>query len=133
MLVLCRMILGRLFGRIDWVPVDLLAGVLVHLVLEQVPASGTVGIFHLLNPWPTAWEVIRFVVAGVLGWFAGKEVDMVSLFALGATHASECEVVDQTDVPLQELLEANPAVKLLSFFEDVVASAGGVPDNVLEI
>jgi hypothetical protein len=41
--------------------------------------------------------------------------------------------VDRTDVQSQELLEVNPAVKLLSFFEDVVASAGGVPDNVLEI
>jgi hypothetical protein len=29
---------------------------------------------------------------------------------------------------VQELLEANPAVKLLSLFEDVVVSAGGVPD-----
>jgi hypothetical protein len=36
-------------------------------------------IFHLLNPWPTSWEAIRFVVAGVLGEFAGKEMEMVSV------------------------------------------------------
>ena len=43
------------------------------------------------------------------------------------------QVVDRTDVQLQESLQVNPAVKLLSFYNDVVASAGGVPDTVLEI
>jgi hypothetical protein len=116
--------IGSILGPIDWVPFDLLVCVLVDLALEQAPARGTVGMFYLLNPWPAAWEVIGF---------AGKEVDMVSLSHWVQRVRRSVEVADRTDVLLQEVLEANPAVKLLSFFEDVVASAGGVPDNVLEI
>jgi hypothetical protein len=112
----------------------LLAFWLILPLSKYLRGVGTVGILHLLNPWPTAWEVIGFVVAGVvLGWFAGKEVNMVSLSHWMQRVRRSVEVADRTDVLLQESFGANPAVQLLSFFEDVVASAGDVPDNVLEI
>ena len=79
-------------GRIDWVPVDLLVGVLVDLALDQVPARGrycwdsssveslaySVGGYWVCCCWGGTWLVCR--QGGGYGFS----------FALGATRASEC-------------------------------------------
>ncbi|KAJ5999789.1 NRPS-like enzyme [Penicillium waksmanii] len=57
--------LGAL-GRIDWVPIDLLADVLVDLALNEPSTPGSVEFFHPLNVNPTTWEEIAPIVSGVL-------------------------------------------------------------------
>lgn len=120
--------LGHTLGRVDWVPVDLLAGVLVDIALSLPGGEGDVGVSHPLNLCPTTWDDIRSVVQAMLEGRIGK-LEVVPLADWARLVRRDVE--DGKAEELGELLERNPAAKLLRFFEGVVAD-DGVLDNRLE-
>ncbi|OQE38082.1 hypothetical protein PENCOP_c009G05932 [Penicillium coprophilum] len=127
--------LGSTLGRVDWVPVDLLAEVLVDLALWQGSdgaARGprqSVNVFHPLNLYPEAWGVIAPVVAEMLSLISGEEIAFVDLSAWVQMVRLD---IEGSEGELEGLLERNPAAKLLGFFEGVVAEIGAGPGNVLD-
>ncbi|PLB43654.1 NRPS-like enzyme [Aspergillus steynii IBT 23096] len=106
--------LGPALDRIDWVPIDLLAEILVDLALQKPSSRGLVDVAHPLNLSPTTWEEIRPVVSDALSTFAGKPLDVVPF----------SEWISRT------LLAQNPAAKLLDFFE--TSASTSEPGNVLD-
>lgn len=127
--------------RVDWVPVDLLAEVLVELALSDcsdstAEAERTVEVFHPHNlnlmPWN---EAIRPVIADALAGYAGKQIETVPLVDWIERVRRDLEGTGtggSSDNELQVLLERDPAAKLLGFFEGLADSASAEPDNVLE-
>lgn len=145
--------LGPSLSRIDWVPIDLLAEVIVELALgtEQSPEPNSqqsghvdaeppgrqVHVFHPLNPHPTTWEVVRPMLTDALSSVTGKQVVTVSPDIWLAKVRQEIELAAGShqalkDGEIEAFLRVNPAVKLLDFYEDVL-SARTEQSNILEI
>lgn len=105
------------FQSVDWIPVDLLAGVVVELVhdsVKRVKSSGTHGpedgakVFNLVNPERVSWSEIAPSVAKWLG----SKVELVSL----GTWLHALKKLDAGD---EEVLEKHPALKIVGFFESL--------------
>ncbi|OJZ83061.1 hypothetical protein ASPFODRAFT_141998 [Aspergillus luchuensis CBS 106.47] len=132
-----------LMDLIDWVPVDLLAEVLVELALLGAAdnhgcssATGSrpaVQVYHPINLEPRSWDLIRPVVADTL-LAHGKDntrktietiplrewVQRVRRDIEAASVSFSADTKDGKGLggkELQALLEQNPAAKLLDFFE----------------
>ncbi|KAJ5494257.1 NRPS-like enzyme [Penicillium fimorum] len=126
--------LGPTLGRVDWVPVDLLAEVLVGLALGDFDGvvSGerrSVGVFHPLNLYPEAWRVVAPIVAEMLSLVSGEKIGFVDLAAWVQRVRLD---IENSEGNLEGLLERNPAAKLLKFFEGLVADTGAGLGNVLD-
>lgn len=151
--------LGPRFSKIDWIPIDLLADILVELALakhQQQPRQLDVGddvptsqaqVLHIINPNSTTWETVRPIVADTLSAFfpqtekAALDIIPPSVWlekihkAMESTSGSK-----RNDGALEAALQLNPAVKLLAFYQDILSSStnkvGGVSppgNNELEI
>ena len=119
--------LGSSQEKIDWVPIDLLADVLVELTLNvdrpdalkrMVPeATNKARVFHPLNPHPVAWEtLLQTVVNSLSRSDAGtKQIETVSFRAWLDRVRAEVEAAGSADV--EAMLKVNPAAKLLGFYE----------------
>ena len=133
--------LGSTFDRIDWVPIDLLADILVELALRrgQSAASFTdpetqhADVYHPLNPHTTTWTALRGIVLDELSSHITKPIEIVPLRVWVAKVRKEAEsMVDSGEnVNLEAALRRNPAAKLIDFFEDL-ASSEKVSTNQLE-
>jgi hypothetical protein len=67
-------------NRIDWVPVDLLAGILVEFAAKEEVDRGEDGIrvFRPVHPHPTTWSTVRPWVISALKCYTEKELKVVS-------------------------------------------------------
>ena len=111
---------------IDWIPVDVLAQVLVELMLlppdKLAQNKGTKkdepAVWHIVNPETISWTTLLPAVQASLGAQAEVEdfVDWVDALKASATRESVMQDV-----------EINPAVKLVRFFEDVQDKAVRFP------
>ncbi|KAJ6018232.1 acetyl-CoA synthetase-like protein [Penicillium sp. IBT 35674x] len=108
--------IGQALDRVDWVPVDLLAEILVDLSLLESPG---VGVYHPVNLHPQSWKDIRPVVADALQ-VLGKPMKIISLREWILRVRQDIELVSQDQEKLQIQLAKNPAAKLLDFFEDMM-------------
>ncbi|APA15728.1 hypothetical protein sscle_15g104980 [Sclerotinia sclerotiorum 1980 UF-70] len=129
--------LGSSLGKIDWVPVDLLADIIVELTLYENKEKETqIQVFHPLNPHPTTWENVKEDLVADLSSITGKEIDIVPLDIWIARVKQDVESKAGVgkmliDGELDGILEVNPAVKLIDFYEDVLGDKG--VSNVLEV
>lgn len=146
--------LGPRFSKIDWIPIDLLADILVELALgkhQQQPRLLDVGddfptrkaqVLHIINPNSTTWETVRPIVAETLSAFFPQTekvaVDIIppSIWLEKIRKAMESNSGSKrNDRDLETALQLNPAVKLLAFYQDILSSStnkvGGVspPEN----
>ncbi|KAJ5814169.1 acetyl-CoA synthetase-like protein [Penicillium pulvis] len=122
--------IGPALDRIDWVPVDLLADILVDLAI--LGSSSTLSFYHLVNSHPQSWKDIRPIVADTLGKASGKTLETIPEreWVLRVRRAVELHSqAGKKDLQLQ--LSKNPAAKLLEFFETAMAQT--TPENVLDV
>lgn len=106
--------LGRL-GAVDWIPVDVLGESIVELALAGTGDDGEgAQVYHAVNPARTEWAGLLPVVVEHLG--VTEVVPLEEWVAALRRSAVDVEV----DV------SANPAVKILDFYEDLVTSSGKV-------
>ena len=146
--------LGSKLGRIDWVPIDLLVEVLVDLVFSRdhsTVQNGSIepktqhkgaSVFHPLNPHPTSWEAIKPILISALSTPATKQetsspMDTIPIGSWLARVRQDMEATASsdnaiTDEDLAAFLEINPAVKLLSFYEEAMGAQKDA-SNVLEV
>lgn len=102
-------------GRMDWIPVDILAKAVVEVLLgggvktgrdsPMAPDERKAQFVHLLNPHEADWQDILPHVQSSLG----KEMEIVAY----EEWLSDLQVSAE-----QNHTEANPAVKLIDFFEE---------------
>ncbi|KAJ5183863.1 NRPS-like enzyme [Penicillium capsulatum] len=126
---------GVSMGRIDWVPIDLLASVLVDLGLSESSELGTVEVFHPLSLNLKTWADILPVISKTLTGLSGKTPETVSLSSWVQRVRRDIETAGNDmgvkDEELKELLEKNPAAKLLEFFEGI-ATKDSDQENILD-
>ena len=107
--------LGASQDKIDWVPVDLLAEVLVELALKT-EKSDNVQVFHPLNPRPVAWKsllphIVRALDHSVV---TAKQIDTVPFQLWLDKVRGDAEAANSTNV--EAMLSLNPAAKLLQVY-----------------
>lgn len=145
--------LGPSLSRIDWVPIDLLAEVIVELALgiERATKQNSlqagqldvelprqeVHVFHPLNTHPTTWEVVRPILVDVVYSCTGKRLETLPPDVWLAKVRTEIELAAGShqalkDGEIETFLRVNPAVKLLGFYEEMLG-AKAEQGNVLEI
>ena len=140
--------LGPTMGNIDWVPIDDLAKVLVDLAVNSPQSSHQqtrtnentpqtrAQVFHPLNPHPTTWQAILPVVASELcSILESTNKEPLQIISLASWLRKIRKDVENTasshtdkslaDTDLETLLQVNPAVKLLAFYEDVLGRKEG--------
>ena len=119
--------LGPKQNKIDWVPIDLLAQVLVELALssdgiedhalKQHDVTSKARVFHPLNPHPVAWgSLLPAIVNSLSRPDTGiKKIDTVPVREWLAKVRTDAEAAGSADV--ESMLKVNPAAKLLGFYE----------------
>lgn len=124
--------IGAALDRVDWVPIDLLADILVDLAL-----SSNEPVYHPLNLHPQTWQDIKPFVANAVQKTYGKKLERISSqeWVLRVRQDIELASASKGDKSLDERelqvhLGKNPAAKLLQFFEAVVTQR--VPESTLD-
>jgi thioester reductase-like protein len=102
-----------LSNSIDWIPVDILADVVVELVQRGVHDQGS-QVYNLVNPSTSTWEDLNSVVHRGLAGTDGKQMKLVDYpeWVRGLENVAS-ENITEKDI------RDNPAVKLLEFFQAV--------------
>lgn len=140
---------GGTFNKIRWVPIDLLAAVLIDLALckphgpntteHEVPARPhmSIGVFYSLSPHTTKWEDRRQTIANELSSISAKPIEQVPLAVWIRkvredieNEASSNNGLDEEG--LKESLKTNLIAKLHDFYEGVL-SGEEKSGNELEI
>ncbi|KAB8222628.1 hypothetical protein BDV33DRAFT_229440 [Aspergillus novoparasiticus] len=120
--------LGSALDRIDWVPVGLLAEVLVDLALNKnKTTSESVDVFYPVNLYPLAWEAIRPIIADALLKMSAKTAEIVPFKDWVRRIRQDIETTGAGGNQKKK----NPAVNLLEFFEDIMSKS--TRENVLDM
>jgi thioester reductase-like protein len=99
---------------IDWLPVDVLAPVLIELALSSEKAETGAAFFHPSNPKLTSWEdLLPSVIAALDG---EKTISKVSF----ADWLQRVKSAAADDSDLEQLVKVYPAVKLVRFYESLL-------------
>jgi thioester reductase-like protein len=112
--------LGTEMNRIDWIPVDILAKVLVELgtILERdedaSDASHGAAVFNLLNPRSTSWRQILPSFVSSIQKHSRKDIDLISMTAWLAKLR---QVTKDVSADNTDLVRTHPAIKLQEFYE----------------
>ncbi|KAL6717631.1 hypothetical protein ACLMJK_005546 [Lecanora helva] len=127
--------LGSAFAFIDWIPIDLLANVLVELALNKSQSMADLTsfetqhaeVFHPANVQTITWAKLRDTITKELEARTQKPVEIVPLRTwinmvckAAETIASNSDQIDT--ISLDTALRKIPAAKLLPFFENLVES-----------
>ncbi|KAJ5768772.1 hypothetical protein N7520_003331 [Penicillium odoratum] len=117
--------LGPAMDRIDWMPIDLLAEVLVELAItSSVKSDEPMSVHHPVNLNPLSWNNIRPAVVEALKHYSGETVETVPFREWLQRVRRNVEVGGTTgDKQLEGLLAKNPAAKLLEFFEQIMSQS----------
>ena len=130
--------LGSTFSMIDWIPIDLLPGVLFELAEDQqhvTHQSESARVFHPINPEVVSWEALRVAVANELHLQTGNAIEIVSLRTWISRVREKMESGaggQASDKDLEDTLRAIPAAKLLDFYDELLIS-GAKEDTRLDI
>ncbi|TVY78113.1 Non-canonical non-ribosomal peptide synthetase FUB8 [Lachnellula suecica] len=122
--------LGSSDTKIDWVPIDVLAEALIEIAFKSGQGAQ---VFHPQNPRPTTWSaLLPSIIDSLSGaksilptaaqkMLPGKTIETVSFNTWLQRIRAEAETTATTSdkAKLEALLEASPAIKLLSFYESI--------------
>ena len=127
--------LGPVFDEVDWVPIDLAAGILIDLALNRHQSQAMsansgmhhADVYHLINPHTTSWTALQSVVLEELSSLTRTRIEVIPLRMWIAKVRKEAESMvgngDNTgDIDLETALQTNPAAKLLDFYEGLLSS-----------
>jgi thioester reductase-like protein len=124
--------LGLALDHVDWMPIDLLAEVLVDLAVRERRAvsdseldSASVNVYHPVNLHPLSWADIRSMVADALLKTTGNRVEIIPFQEWLQRVREDIEKWSTSpglsENNLQGVLAKNPAAKLLEFFTAIMS------------
>ncbi|KAL8677234.1 MAG: hypothetical protein Q9186_006327 [Xanthomendoza sp. 1 TL-2023] len=135
--------LGASFDDMDWIPIDLAAGIIVELAIRETQqsygdagtqtadvAAASLQVYHIVNPHIAHWRSMRAIVASTITRRISKPVEITDSRAWIAKVRNNLEetVTDQPGSGSPDIikaLEMNPAAKLLDFFHETMCSSDG--------
>lgn len=100
---------------VDWIPIDALAPILTQLALLPTGDPNANTVFHTVNPNITSWSTLVPTVKAQIK----PEVEVVSL----ATWVKKLRASGKASMSKEDLA-ANPALKLMDFYEGLVRARG---------
>ncbi|KAI1212188.1 putative NRPS-like enzyme [Annulohypoxylon truncatum] len=110
--------LGPQFSEVDWIPLDLLADVLVDLALWHDDKRSTAAkVFNVRNPYTTAWDtLLPAIIEAAQSSHLNRGLEVVE----PATWLSRLRQSASSEVGNggSETTTLNPAVKLLDFYSE---------------
>ncbi|KAI0798993.1 putative NRPS-like enzyme [Xylaria sp. FL0064] len=109
------------FDSIDFVPVDMLADVMLELAMTTAAqASDGATVFNIRNPNLTPWQELLPAITGISTVAGNPPLQVISPAAwLDTLRAS-------ADAEIEDAATKNPAVKLLGFFSQLWTTNPGV-------
>jgi thioester reductase-like protein len=111
--------------RIDWVPIDQLASLLVEITFSSgTPAEGSQGarVFHPINPNWVRWQsLVPTVVAALQETYPSPATEKLEVVQYEEWLKRLQLAANRND---SHLLKDNPAVKLLDFYQSLAVSSG---------
>ncbi|KAI4144839.1 MAG: hypothetical protein L6R39_004024 [Caloplaca ligustica] len=134
--------LGASFDKMDWIPIDLAADIIVELATlrpevghaEGIRAAEPSGcqpqVYNLVNPNTVQWHSMRLRVAETVQRLTSTKLRVVDPKTWIAKIRDDLEIAvsdrggsKQEDV--QGALQTNPAAKLLEFYQQIMLLADG--------
>ncbi|KAH9885677.1 putative NRPS-like enzyme [Xylariomycetidae sp. FL2044] len=117
--------LGPQFSSVDWVPVDVLAEVIVDLAqgtrtrgFEEEGGGGGAEVLNLRNPKIASWESLIPAVTETAREVLGRGIEVVPAGTWLARLQGSMEEEEATEDMTAAEVRANPALKLLDFYRD---------------
>lgn len=109
---------------ISWVPIDILARTLTDFAIGDAStretARGCARVLHPQNPQPTTWDQLRPVIIEALqAKHPKQEIKEVPLSTWIERVRNDASALDTT-AKLEAMLQVNPAVKLLDFYQGLL-------------
>ncbi|CAL3963137.1 unnamed protein product [Diplocarpon coronariae] len=105
--------------RISWIPVDLLAQIIVDLLLSPSPAPAPTSYYHLENPHPGTWSSL---IPTILSFYASpSQTPPTKLSVVPFTEWVSLLEASARDADAD--VEHNPGIKLLDFYKEASQSA----------
>lgn len=102
-------------NKVDWIPIDVLASVLIEIT-STPKQDGGARYFHPQNPKPVAWSELLPAAVKTLS-ASGKPIKAVPFKSWLQAVRADAETLGDGD--LERMLKANPAIKLLGFYESL--------------
>lgn len=111
-------------SEIDWVPIDLVADILVELAFnaksDQIAGAK---VYHPVNPVLVSWKSLLPTIVATAT--SGQQNTMTSVpFAKWIERVRKDAEDLHSKINFEEMLEKNPAIKLLSFYEGLAKGRG---------
>ncbi|KAM0152233.1 hypothetical protein ACHAPG_007769 [Botrytis cinerea] len=111
-------------SEIDWVPIDLVADILVELAFnaksDQIDGAK---VYHPVNPVLVSWKSLLPTIVATAT--SGQQNKMSSVpFAKWIERVRKDAEDLHSKINFEEMLEKNPAIKLLSFYEGLAKGRG---------
>lgn len=104
---------------IDWIPIDLLSGIIYKLAIKpSPPSSGLPKVYHTVNPSVTTWAALLPDVQAELG----PEITIVPF----AEWVKRLRASSAASTVAQDF-SVNPALKLLDFYEGLLDAESTPP------
>ncbi|KAL3709184.1 hypothetical protein TMatcc_002974 [Talaromyces marneffei ATCC 18224] len=120
---------GEDIASIDWLPIDTVAGVIAEIGLEAATNSIRHGlaVYNVLNPQKTSWNALLPSITATLQQGTNTTFQIVSptewIEKLKNCASEILEVaISSSDEQTEALLRANPALKLIDFFDGLFGS-----------
>ena len=128
--------LGQRIDPIAWVPIDLLAEILLDLALQETQRSkarkpnaipnetgiqrNPTSVFHPLNPRPVHWDLVRDTLITSLQSLSQKPIEIIPLASWLERVRQDREAAFGAQSQLEAYLSRHPAVKLLDFYQTLL-------------
>ncbi|KAH8703109.1 putative AMP dependent ligase/synthetase [Talaromyces proteolyticus] len=117
--------------RIDWVPIDHLASLLVEILFSSgMDAEDSPGarVFHPINPNWISWQsLVPTVVAALKETSLTEEIKVVKYEEWLALLQFTATATKDLGESSSHILRENPAVKLLEFYQSIALNADAKP------
>lgn len=118
--------LGVTFNNIDWIPIDVLAEVVIELSFTENSSfsRSAAKVYHPLNIHPVTWDSVRPILSAKLSSILGKQIETLPAEMWLKKIRNNFESIAESQETLDEakfevFLRKNPAVKLLGFYEEM--------------
>ena len=95
---------------VDWIPVNLLADIMLEIIYSDYDSSNRETVYNLVNPRPIPWSSLLDTIRQHLG----PQVEIAPL-------KDWLVALDQTQSNGGDRLSSKPALKLLDFFNDLTS------------
>ena len=119
---------GESSDVVDWIPIDFLSTIITELALRSSPNASSspttsTTVFHTTNPHPTSWSSLLPVLQSALSASSPPSTTSIPIVPWATwLSALQASASSSASLSLQDMLIANPALKLSEFYSSLSSS-----------